>query len=77
MEAGDAKLLLPGLIERLDRIDLFFHDSDHTYQHMVFSSSSRRCGSSNQTVLSLRMTLRGMRLCGTLQISTTFRVKEH
>ena len=36
IEAGDAKLLLPGLIDRLDRIDLFFHDSDHTYQQMMF-----------------------------------------
>jgi predicted O-methyltransferase YrrM len=36
IEAGDAKLLLPALIDRLDRIDLFFHDSDHTYNHMMF-----------------------------------------
>jgi Methyltransferase domain len=36
VEAGDAKLLLPGVIDRFDRIDLFFHDSDHTYHHMMF-----------------------------------------
>jgi predicted O-methyltransferase YrrM len=33
---GDAKTLLPPLIDRLDTIDLFFHDSDHTYAHMMF-----------------------------------------
>jgi hypothetical protein len=37
IEAGDAKSLLPGLIDRLDRIDLFFHDSDHTYRKRRFS----------------------------------------
>ena len=34
--AGDAKDLLPKLMDRLDRIDLFFHDSDHSYAHMMF-----------------------------------------
>lgn len=33
---GDAKELLPPLIDRLDGIDMFFHDSDHTYNHMMF-----------------------------------------
>ena len=33
---GDAKALLPPLIDRLDAIDMFFHDSDHTYNHMMF-----------------------------------------
>jgi predicted O-methyltransferase YrrM len=33
---GDAKVLLPPLIDRLDSIDMFFHDSDHTYNHMMF-----------------------------------------
>ena len=33
---GDAKELLPPLIDRLDAIDMFFHDSDHTYNHMMF-----------------------------------------
>jgi predicted O-methyltransferase YrrM len=33
---GDAKELLPLLVDRLDSIDLFYHDSDHTYQHMMF-----------------------------------------
>jgi predicted O-methyltransferase YrrM len=36
VEIGDAKTLLPPLIGRLDRVDMFFHDSDHTYQHMMF-----------------------------------------
>jgi len=33
---GDAKELLPKLLEQFDTIDLFFHDSDHTYNHMMF-----------------------------------------
>ncbi len=34
--SGDAKLLLPGLLERVGQIDMFYHDSDHTYDHMMF-----------------------------------------
>src|SRR5205814_8735064 len=30
---GDARELLPTLVDRLDEIDFFFHDSDHTYDH--------------------------------------------
>jgi SAM-dependent methyltransferase len=33
---GDAKALLPKLIEKVDSVDLFYHDSDHTYDHMMF-----------------------------------------
>jgi predicted O-methyltransferase YrrM len=33
---GDAKELLPQLIDRLDSVDMFYHDSDHTYNHMMF-----------------------------------------
>jgi len=33
---GDAKELLAPLVDRIDGIDLFFHDSDHTYAHMMF-----------------------------------------
>jgi predicted O-methyltransferase YrrM len=36
VEIGDAKTLLPPLIDRLETIDIFFHDSDHTYNHMSF-----------------------------------------
>ena len=36
VEVGDAKDLLPPLIDRLEAIDMFFHDSDHTYNHMMF-----------------------------------------
>jgi predicted O-methyltransferase YrrM len=36
VEIGDAKILLPRLVDRLDSIDMFFHDSDHTYNHMMF-----------------------------------------
>jgi hypothetical protein len=27
---GDAKLLMPKLIDELDAVDFFYHDSDHT-----------------------------------------------
>jgi predicted O-methyltransferase YrrM len=33
---GDAKALLPKMIDKVDSIDLFYHDSDHTYDHMMF-----------------------------------------
>jgi predicted O-methyltransferase YrrM len=33
---GDARELLPKLVDELDAIDLFYHDSDHTYDHMMF-----------------------------------------
>lgn len=33
---GDAKELLPQLVNKLESIDLFYHDSDHTYHHMMF-----------------------------------------
>ena len=33
---GDAKALLPKLVEAETSIDLFYHDSNHTYNHMMF-----------------------------------------
>jgi predicted O-methyltransferase YrrM len=36
VQTGDAAALLPPLLGRLGEIDLFFHDSDHTYAHMAF-----------------------------------------
>lgn len=33
---GDAKELLPKMVDEMDGIDLFFHDFDHTYEHMMF-----------------------------------------
>lgn len=36
IENGDAKELLPKLIDRLPSLDMFYHDSDHSYQHMMF-----------------------------------------
>jgi predicted O-methyltransferase YrrM len=33
---GDAKDLLPKMVDKVDSIDFFFHDSDHTYDHMMF-----------------------------------------
>jgi predicted O-methyltransferase YrrM len=34
--SGDAKILLPKLVDKVDAIDFFYHDSDHTYDHMMF-----------------------------------------
>jgi predicted O-methyltransferase YrrM len=34
--SGDAKVLLPKLVDKVDAIDMFYHDSDHTYNHMMF-----------------------------------------
>lgn len=36
VQVGDAKQLLPKLVDSLDSIDMFYHDSDHTYNHMMF-----------------------------------------
>ncbi len=33
---GDARKHLPPLLEKLERIDIFYHDSLHTYDHMTF-----------------------------------------
>ena len=39
---GDARTLLPEVAEKLDGIDLFFHDSDHSYDHMMFEFVAAR-----------------------------------
>jgi predicted O-methyltransferase YrrM len=39
---GDAKELLPKLVDRVDSIDFFYHDSDHTYNHMMFEFHEAR-----------------------------------
>lgn len=33
---GDARDLLPGLFEKLGRVDVFIHDSLHSYDHMMW-----------------------------------------
>ena len=33
---GDARCVLPGLLSDLGEIDMFIHDSDHSYEHMLF-----------------------------------------
>ena len=33
---GDAKKLLPEMVDQLDSLDFFYHDSDHSYNHMMF-----------------------------------------
>lgn len=36
VQTGDAKALLPQLVDRLASVDMFYHDSDHSYNHMAF-----------------------------------------
>ena len=36
LRLGDARQTLPELLEELDTVDLFRHDSDHSYEHMTF-----------------------------------------
>jgi predicted O-methyltransferase YrrM len=36
LRLGDAKVLLPQVLEELGSIDLFYHDSEHSYEHMSF-----------------------------------------
>ncbi len=36
LHIGDTRELLPPLLERLGTVDLFIHDSLHTYDHMMF-----------------------------------------
>jgi len=33
---GDARKELPALLERLGEVDCFYHDSDHSYEHMTW-----------------------------------------
>ncbi len=39
---GDAKDLLPKMVDKVDAIDFFYHDSDHTYNHMMFEFREAR-----------------------------------
>jgi len=39
---GMAEEELPPLLRRLGRIDLFYHDSDHSYDHMTFEMEEAR-----------------------------------
>lgn len=36
LNLGDSKKVLPKLLDDLKQIDIFFHDSDHSYEHMMF-----------------------------------------
>lgn len=36
LHLGDAKILLPEILNKLGSVDIFFHDSDHSYEHMKF-----------------------------------------
>lgn len=36
---GDARILLPQILERERPLDVFLHDSDHSYDHMMFEMS--------------------------------------
>ena len=52
VQVGDAKALLPPLIDRLDSVDMFYHDSDHSYDHMAFEfEQARRKLATNSVVI--------------------------
>ena len=36
LELGNSKKILPTLLEKLKKCDLFFHDSNHSYEHMTW-----------------------------------------
>jgi predicted O-methyltransferase YrrM len=36
MHVGDSRVVLPDLLSKLGKIDIFIHDSLHTYEHMKF-----------------------------------------
>lgn len=36
LQLGSSQELLPMLVSKLGKIDVFFHDSDHSYQNMMF-----------------------------------------
>ena len=39
LSLGDARILLPQILHRHAPLDAFLHDSDHSYQHMMFEMS--------------------------------------
>ncbi|MEX0799612.1 MAG: class I SAM-dependent methyltransferase [Dehalococcoidia bacterium] len=40
LHLGASQQILPGLLERLGTIDMFFHDSEHSYENMAFEFDS-------------------------------------
>jgi len=36
LQLGDAKILLPQILKDVKECDIFFHDSDHSYSHMLW-----------------------------------------
>lgn len=42
LKLGDAKQLLPEILEKLGTIDMFYHDSNHSYEHMLFELNLAR-----------------------------------
>jgi len=36
LNLGDSKIELPKLVSRLEEIDVFYHDSEHSYDNMLF-----------------------------------------
>jgi predicted O-methyltransferase YrrM len=42
VQNGDSRVLLPKLIDSLGSVDMFYHDSDHTYNHMMFEFREAR-----------------------------------
>jgi hypothetical protein len=60
---GDAKELLPKMIDKVDSIDFFYHDSDDTYDHMMFEFHQAKRKLNKAASWSVT-TCRGMPRCG-------------
>lgn len=45
---GDSKKTLPEELGKMGPVDMFFHDSDHTYQHVMFELEACRSHSSDR-----------------------------
>ena len=68
---GDAKALLPKMVDKVDSIDFFYHDCNHTYDHMMFEfhEAKRKLEPGGLIVAT---TCPGTRRFGTLPTSVVF-----
>ena len=48
---GDARVELPKIVDALDKVDIFFHDSLHTYDHVKFEIETVKKKMSNGVII--------------------------
>lgn len=51
LRLGDARVVLPGVIDAMAPVDLFFHDSDHSPEHQEFEFRTAKAHASPSGVL--------------------------